>query len=277
MSFANTESATKQNQGEGITAEFIQQSDARADETTARYALMLGDDALMLGQRLGWWISRAPEMEEDVALANIALDLIGHARFFLSYAGTAWDKTEDDLAYFRNEEQFRSARLVEQENGDFGQTIARQFLFSYYQLGLYARLVNSSDTTIAAIAAKALKEAQYHVDHANQWILRLGLGTEESKQRIEDGLYYMWPYVDELFENLPIHEELSPSGVAVLPSSLREEWDERVQYVLREAGLEVPTSKPAMSGQRTGRFSEQRGYILAEMQSLARQHPGATW
>ena len=125
---------------------------------------MLGDDALMLGQRLGWWISRAPEMEEDVALANIALDLIGHARFFLSYAGTAWDKTEDDLAYFRNEEQFRSARLVEQENGDFGQTIARQFLFSYYQLGLYARLVNSSDTTIAAIAAKALKEAQYHVD-----------------------------------------------------------------------------------------------------------------
>lgn len=279
--FAAADSATKQSQGNGITAEDIaarvKESGTPASEAVARYAIMLGDDALILGQRLGWWISRAPEMEEDIALGNIALDLIGHARFLLTYAGTAWDKTEDDLAYFRNEEEFRSVRLVEQDNGDFGQTIARQFLFSHYQYLLYQRLMDSADETLAAIAAKAFKEVQYHVDHANQWILRLGLGTEESKRRLEAGLYYMWPYVDELFEDLDVHTELAEQNIAVLPSSLRAQYDEHVQAVLAKAELEVPAAKAARSGRRTGQFSEHRGYILAEMQSLARQHPGATW
>lgn len=279
--FAAADSATKHTQGTAITAEEIaakaQESGAKASESVANYAVMLGDDALILGQRLGWWISRAPEMEEDIALGNIALDLIGHARFFLTYAGTAWGKTEDDLAYFRNEEEFRSARLVEQDNGDFGQTIARQLLFSHYQYLLYQRLMDSADETLAAIAAKAFKEVQYHVDHANQWILRLGLGTEESKRRIEEGLFYMWPYVDELFEDLPVHAELAEQNIAVLPSSLRGEFDAHIAAVLNKAELEVPAAKPARSGQRTGVFSEHRGFILAEMQSLARQHPGATW
>lgn len=275
--FASVDSATRQTQGDSLTAEEILQSGAQATEDVATYATILGDDALMLGQRLSWWISRAPEMEEDIALGNIALDLIGHTRFLYSYAGTAWGKTEDDLAYFREEEEFRSARLMEQENGDFGQTIARQLLASYYMLGLYTALMDSTDETLAAIAAKAVKEVEYHVDHANQWTLRLGLGTEESKHRISEGLFYMWPYISELFEDLDIHTRLAEQGVAVLPSSLRAEFDERIAHVLTTAGLDIPDSPQAMSGQRTGRFSEQRGYILTELQVLARKHPGATW
>ncbi|KUG51207.1 1,2-phenylacetyl-CoA epoxidase subunit PaaC [Kocuria polaris] len=275
MSFASHDSATRQSAGEAITAEDIAAGGAKAPEDVARYALYLGDDALMLAQRLGWWIARAPELEEDIALANIALDLLGHARFFLSYAGTAWGKTEDDLAYFRDEEEFRSCRLVEQENGDFGQTIARQLIFSYYQYELYRRLVRSSDPTLAAIADKALKEIEYHQDHASQWLLRLALGTEESRRRIEAGLYYMWPYVDELFHDDELIESLG--DVAVRPSSLRADFDTRLKAVLDEAELSVPEVLGAWGGDRSGQFSEQRGHILAEMQVLARQHPGATW
>ena len=275
MSFASHESATRQSAGDAITAEDIRAGGAKAPEDVARYALYLGDDALMLAQRLGWWIARAPELEEDIALANIALDLLGHARFLLTYAGTAWGKTEDDLAYFRDEEEFRSCRLVEQENGDFGQTIARQLIFSYYQYELYRRLVRSSDPTLAAIADKALKEIEYHQDHASQWILRLGLGTEESKRRVQAGLTYMWPYVDELFHDDELVESLG--DVAVLPSSLRADFDRRITAILDEAGLSVPEVLGAWGGDRSGQFSEQRGHILAEMQVLARRHPGATW
>lgn len=275
MSFASHESATRQSAGDAITAEDIRAGGAKAPEDVARYALYLGDDALMLAQRLGWWIARAPELEEDIALANIALDLLGHARFFLTYAGTAWGKTEDDLAYFRDEEEFRSCRLVEQENGDFGQTIARQLIFSYYQYELYRRLVRSTDPTLAAIADKALKEVEYHQDHASQWILRLGLGTEESKRRVQAGLTYMWPYVDELFHDDELVESLG--DVAVLPSSLRADFDRRITAILDEAGLSVPEVLGAWGGDRSGQFSEQRGHILAEMQVLARRHPGATW
>lgn len=275
MSFASNDSATKQSAGNAITAEEIAENGTKASEDVANYALMLGDDALMLGQRLSHWISRAPELEEDIALGNIALDLIGHARFFLTYAGTAWGKTEDDLAYFRDEEEFRSARLVEQENGDFGQTIARQLIFSYYQYELYSALVNSDDETLAAIAAKALKEVQYHQDHAAQWLLRLGIGTEESHRRIQEGLYYMWPYIDELFYDNAVTDALP--GIAVKPSSLREKFDRRIADIISEATLQIPDVKPAWGGDRTGQFSEARGHILAEMQVLARKFPGATW
>ena len=275
MSYASHESATRQSAGDAITAEDIRAGGAKAPEDVARYALYLGDDALMLAQRLGWWIARAPELEEDIALANIALDLLGHARFLLTYAGTAWGKTEDDLAYFRDEEEFRSCRLVEQENGDFGQTIARQLIFSYYQYELYRRLVRSTDPTLAAIADKALKEVEYHQDHASQWILRLGLGTEESRRRVQAGLTYMWPYVDELFHDDELVESLG--DVAVLPSSLRADFDRRITAILDEAGLSVPEVLGAWGGDRSGQFSEQRVHILAEMQVLARRHPGATW
>ncbi|MGQ7787003.1 1,2-phenylacetyl-CoA epoxidase subunit PaaC [Nesterenkonia sp. K-15-9-6] len=275
MSFASHDSATRQSQGEAITPEEIAASDAVADEATARYAMILGDDALMLSQRLSSWISRAPELEEDVALANIALDLLGHARFLLTYAGTAWGKTEDDLAYFRDEEEFRSCRLVEQENGDFGRTIARQLIFSTYQHQLYSRLVHSTDPTLAAIADKALKEVQYHQDHAAQWTLRLGLGTEESSRRIQDGLDSLWSYVEELF--LDVDPIPALGDVAVLPSSLRDDTLHQLQEMIEAAGLTVPEISGAYGSDRTGRFSEQRGFILAEMQVLARQHPGASW
>lgn len=275
--FASADSATKHSQGNALTAEELAATTAQATSQVAEYATLLGDDALILSQRLGWWISRAPEMEEDIALGNIALDLLGHARFFFTYAGTATGRTEDDIAYFRSEEEFRSCRLVEQDNGDFAQTIARQLLFSHYQYGLYSALLNSTDATLTAIAAKAIREVEYHVDHANQWVLRLGLGTEESQRRMREGLNYMWPYLAELFEDLPIHEQLAQSGEAVLPSTLRADFDTSIARVLDAAGLSIPDSKQARSGQRTGAFSEQRGFILAEMQSLARQHPGATW
>jgi ring-1,2-phenylacetyl-CoA epoxidase subunit PaaC len=243
----------------------------------AEYALRLGDDALILAQRLGHWISRAPELEEDVALGNIALDQLGHARSFLSYAGGAWGKSEDDLAYFRREHEFRSAHLFEQPNGDFAVTIARQFLVSYYQYELYRRLTESTDSTLAAIAAKAVKEVDYHRDHSAQWILRLAGGTDESRRRMIHGLRLMWPYVNEIFDDDELVIRLAQSGIAVAPSSVRNDFDQLTGQILAEAQLEVPNVPAAPGGGRRGRHSEHLGYILAEMQVLAREHPGASW
>jgi len=244
-------------------------------EDVAGYALRLGDDALVLAQRLGWWVSRAPELEEDVALGNIALDLLGHARSFLTYAGSASGRTEDDLAYFRSESEFRSAHLVEQPNGDFARTIARQLVVSTFQYLLYDQLQHSADATLAAISAKALKEVDYHQDHACQWVLRLGQGTDESRRRMLKGLELTWPYVAELFDDDELVGRLE--GVAVRPSSLRAEFDRRVAEVLAEADLEVEDVPRASGGGRGGLHSEYLGPLLAEMQVLAREHPGARW
>ncbi|MBA4103892.1 MAG: phenylacetate-CoA oxygenase subunit PaaI, partial [Arthrobacter sp.] len=256
---------------------------AKPSEDTAEYALRLGDDALILAQRLGHWISRAPELEEDIALGNIALDQLGHARSFLSYAGGAMTnddgsaRSEDDLAYFRREHEFRSVQLFEQPNGDFAATIARQFVVSYYQFLLYSRLTESKDATLAAIAAKAVKEVDYHRDHAAQWVLRLAGGTEESRKRMIHGFRIMWPYVEELFRDDDLTGRLAEAGIAVAPSSLKEDFDRLTGEVLTEAGLEVPDVPAAPGGGRQGRHSEHLGYILAEMQVLAREHPGASW
>ena len=269
------DSATRITPGNALRPEDIAASELHAPEDVAEYALRLGDDALILAQRLGWWISRAPELEEDVALANIGLDLIGHARSFLTYAGTAWGKTEDDLAYWREETEFRSAHIVEQPNGDFADTIARQLIVSFFQYELYTALLESSDETIAAIAAKAVKEVDYHRDHSAQWVLRLGLGTDESRRRMTRSLEKIWPYVNELFVDDELVEKLD--GVAVRPSSLKPAFDAKVGAVLAEAELQVPEVQPAPGGGRRGQHSEHLGYILAEMQVLARQHPGATW
>jgi ring-1,2-phenylacetyl-CoA epoxidase subunit PaaC len=246
-------------------------------EDVAEYALRLGDDALILAQRLGHWISRAPELEEDVALGNIALDQLGHARSFLSYAGGAWEKSEDDLAYFRREHEFRSAHLFEQPNGDFAVTIARQFVVSYYQFELYRRLTESTDATLAAIAAKAVKEVDYHRDHSAQWVLRLAQGTDESRRRMIHGLKLIWPYVGELFQDDELVTRLAEAGAAVEPSSLKADFDRLTGEVLTEAELEVPDVPFAPGGGRRGKHSEHLGYILAEMQVLAREHPGASW
>lgn len=246
-------------------------------EDAAEFAVRLGDDALILAQRLGHWISRAPELEEDVALGNIALDQLGHARSFLSYAGGAWGKSEDDLAYFRREPEFRSAHLFEQPNGDFAVTIARQFVVSYYQFELYRRLTESTDSILSAIAAKAVKEVDYHRDHSAQWVLRLALGTEESRRRIQHAFKLIWPYVDELFQDDELTTRLAETAVAVEPSSMRGDFDRLTGEVLAEAELEVPQVPAAPGGGRRGRHSEHLGYILAEMQVLAREHPGAKW
>jgi ring-1,2-phenylacetyl-CoA epoxidase subunit PaaC len=244
-------------------------------DPVARYALGLGDDALILSQRLGEWIANAPELEEDVALANIALDLLGHARSLLSYAGSAWGRTEDDLAYFRDEPEFRCRQLFEQPIGDFGQTIARQLLASVTFLGTYRQLTLSADPTLAAIAGKAVKEVDYHLDHSVQWLLRLGLGTDESHRRMQAGLDAMWPFVDELFRPEPDADELR--GIAADPSVLRDEFDALVPALIRDAGLEVPVGPAARGGGRQGVHSEAFGPLLAELQVLARAHPGAQW
>ncbi len=246
-----------------------------ASADIAEYALRLGDDALILSQQLGAWISRAPELEEDVALGNIALDLLGHARSFLHYAGSYDGRSEDDLAFFRDEPEFRCAWIVQQPNGDFAQTIARQFVVATYMFELYSALRASSDETIAAIAEKSLKEVDYHRDHAVQWMLRLAGGTEESRARIIRAIGDVWPYVDELFRDDDLIDRLGDA--AARPSSLRPAFDRVVDTVFAEADVSVPAVMSSSAGGRDGAHATPLGHILAEMQVLARRHPGATW
>lgn len=276
-----TASATRITPGNALRPEDIalavNRGSAKPSEDAAEFALRLGDDALILAQRLGHWISRAPELEEDVALGNIALDELGHARSFLSYAGGLDGRSEDDLAYFRREHEFRSAALFEQPNGDFAVTIARQFVVSYYQFELYRRLTSSTDSTLAGIAAKAVKEVDYHRDHSAQWVLRLALGTDESRRRMIQAFKVVWPFVDELFRDDELTGRLSEAGAAPQPSSLREDFDRLTGEILAEAELEVPNVQPSPGGGRRGLHSEHLGYILAEMQVLAREYPGANW
>ena len=243
------------------------------------YALQLGDDALVMAQRLAEWVSRAPELEEDVALANIALDLLGQARALLSYAGEVEGRgrTEDDLAYFRDEREFSNLQITELGCRDFGEAIARLLAFSGYQFELYQRLQHSRDEILAAVAAKAVKEVAYHRDHATQWTLRLGDGTEESHRRMQAGLVRVWPYTDEMFRADPAGQALAADGRAVDAVDLRPAWADYVTGVLREATLTWPETAAAPGGGRQGRHTEQLGHLLAEMQYLARCHPGARW
>ncbi|SBS72020.1 1,2-phenylacetyl-CoA epoxidase subunit PaaC [uncultured Microbacterium sp.] len=258
-----------------LSAELAGAEGRAATAEVAAYALWLGDDALILAQQLAGWIARAPELEEDMALGNIALDLLGHARSLLHYAGTFDGRTEDDLAYFRDEPEFRCAWLFAQPNGDFAQTIARQLVASAYLFELYAALAGSADETLAAVAAKAVKEVEYHRDHAVQWTLRLAGGTDESRRRMIRAVGDVWPYVDELFRDTPLIDALE--GVAVRPSSLRAPFDAVIAAVFAEAELETPAVQPSAAGGRHGRHFPQLAFLLAEMQVLARRHPGATW
>src|SRR6185437_16008112 len=192
------------------------------------YALRLGDDALVLSQRLSEWASRAPEIEEDIALTNIALDLLGQARALLDYAAVVEGGTrdEDDLAYLRTEREFCNVHLVEQENGDFAHTVARQLFFSTYQLALYEELISSTDELLAGVAAKGVKEAAYHRDHATQWVMRLGDGTDESHRRMQAAVDRLWPYTAELFDADDVEKTLALQGAAVDPSTLSSRWDD---------------------------------------------------
>ncbi|MFJ5675488.1 1,2-phenylacetyl-CoA epoxidase subunit PaaC [Streptomyces sp. NPDC093097] len=235
---------------------------------TATPALPLGDDALILSHRLGEWAGNAPVLEEEVALANIALDLLGQARILLSLAGD-----EDELAYLREERQFRNLQLVEQPNGDFAHTIARQLYFSTYQELLYGHLA-TTEGELAPLAAKAVKETAYHRDHATQWTERLGDGTDESRTRMQRALNALWRYTGELFD--PVE------GLEHLPwQPLRDEWTARITATLERATLSVPEGPQhgawTAGGGRQGLHTEPFGRLLAEMQHLHRSHPGAAW
>lgn len=235
------------------------------------YVLGLADDALISAQRMGWWISRAPQLEEDLALANIGLDQLGQARSLLTYAGEleGAGRSEDDLAYLRDDRDFRNVWLVERPQTDFGVAMARLLVFSAWQAELYAALALGEDPTLAAIAGKAVKEVAYHLDHASRWVVRLGDGTEESHARMQAALEAEWPYVEELFG--PV------DGAVVDPVSVRDAVLTTVESVLAEATLVVPQVAPARGGGRRGLHTEDLGYLLAEMQHLHRSHPGATW
>jgi ring-1,2-phenylacetyl-CoA epoxidase subunit PaaC len=245
----------------------------------ATYALRLGDDALVLAQRLSEWSARAPELEEDLALTNIALDLLGQARQLLTRAGEleGEGRDEDDLAYLRGDREFLNTLIVEQPNGDFARTIARQLMFSTYQLALYDRLRDSADPVISGVAEKAVKEVAYHRDHAREWTLRLGDGTEESHRRMQEGVDWMWPLAAELFEHDALAERLVAEGIAADARELRPAWEHYVGGVLEEATLERPDTTYAATGGRRGEHSEALGHLLAVMQSTHRAYPGATW
>jgi len=246
-------------------------------EPLVSYVLGLADDALVSAQRMGWWISRAPQLEEDVALANIGLDQLGQARALLAYAGVVEGagRSEDDLAYLRDERDFRNVWLVERAQADFGVAMARLLVFAAWQSELYAALARSTDATLSGVAGKAVKEVAYHLDHARHWVVRLGDGTDESHARMQAALEAEWPYVEELFG--PVDAGLVAAGVAVDPAGLRPAVLAVVEDVLAEATLVVPQVRPATGGGRAGLHTEEMGYLLAEMQHLHRSHPGATW
>jgi ring-1,2-phenylacetyl-CoA epoxidase subunit PaaC len=252
---------------------------ATARHELAEYTLRLGDDALIHAQRLGEWIAASPQLEEDVAMGNIALDQLGQARTLLAYAGEVEGagRGEDDLAYLRDERAFYNCQLVELPNADFGFTVARLLVFAAYQCELYARLASSADATLAAIAAKAVKEVDYHRDHATQWTLRLGDGTDESHRRMQRAVDDVWRYVPELFESDALVGSERLRGVAVDPAAIEAPALAYVDGVLREATLERPETNVRHTGGRSGVHTEHLGYLLAEMQVLARAHPGASW
>ncbi len=249
----------------------------------AAYCLMLGDDALIFSHRLQQWLAAAPELEEETALANIALDLLGQARLLLSRAGRAdgSGRTEDDYAFGRGEREFRNVRLAEGSDADFGGLIARLLVFSSWRLALLGRLTGSADPVLAAVAAIGVREASYHRDYAAQWAVRLGDGTEYSRDRMQAGLASVAPLVPELFTATEVEARLAAAGVAVDPAALRAEFDGVLAAVLASGDLGWP-ELPALAGVagqagRDGVHTEAMGYLLAELQSVARAHPGATW
>jgi ring-1,2-phenylacetyl-CoA epoxidase subunit PaaC len=237
-----------------------------------RQLLCLADDALILGHRLSEWTGRAPTLEEELALANIALDLIGQARALYSYAGTLTGHTEDQLAYLRDAPAWRNCLLVELPNGDFAFSIVRLLLVSAFVDPFWRGAIASTDSTIAAVAAKAEKETAYHLRHAAEWLIRLGDGTAESHRRPQTALDDLWPYTGELFTAVA-----GDTGTAPDPISLRDTWNATVDSVLARATLERPQDGWMQSGGRDGRHTEHLGHLLADMQFLQRSYPGATW
>ncbi|RIK87134.1 MAG: phenylacetate-CoA oxygenase subunit PaaI [Hyphomicrobiales bacterium] len=243
------------------------------------FLLRMGDNALVLGHRVSEWCGHAPVLEEDIALANTALDLIGQTQLWLGLAGEVegQGRSADNLAYLRDAHEFRNLLLVELPNGDFGRTLMRQFLFDAWHLPMLKALAASSDPRVAEIAAKAVKEVAYHVERSADLVIRLGDGTEESHARMQAALDELWPYTGEMFLSDAADEAVAAAGIAPAPASLREGWRDTVAAVLAEATLKEPAGAYAHKGGRSGRHTEHLGYILAEMQFLQRAYPGSTW
>ncbi len=244
-----------------------------------RYVLRLADTNLVLAQRLGEWVGHAPALEEDLGLANISLDLLGQARLLLAHAGEleGRGRNEDSLAYLREESEYLNLTLVEQPNGDFGDTIVRQCLFDAWQLGLYESLAQSKDARLAAIAVKGTREAAYHLRYSGGWLVRLGDGTAESHARAGASLARLWPFTNELFDADDLDRHIATEGIGPLPESLLAGWSRRIDEILAQATLARPAPSTFGWYGKQGRHSEHLGYLLAEMQSLHRAHPGATW
>jgi ring-1,2-phenylacetyl-CoA epoxidase subunit PaaC len=243
------------------------------------YALRRADDALILGHRLSEWCGHAPMLEEDMALANMGLDLLGQARELYAYAAKVEAKgnDEDSFAYLRDVRQYRNLLLLEQPNGDFARTMVRQFFYSVFADLYWRAMMKSDDTTLAAIAAKSEKESAYHVRHTSEWVVRLGDGTEESHRRAQTAIDDLWAFTGEMFAVDDSERGLIEAGVAVDPATLRPQWLATVSNVLAEATLVSPTSDWMQQGGRSGRHSEHLGHLLSELQSMQRTFPGATW
>ncbi|MCK0151350.1 phenylacetate-CoA oxygenase subunit PaaC [Marivita sp. S6314] len=254
---------------------------ASVDQTQLfEFLCRMGDNTLVLGHRVSEWCGHAPVLEEDIALANTALDLIGQTQMWLGYAGDVEGKgrTADDLAMLRDVWDFRNVLLVEQPNGDFGQTMMRQFLFDAWHLAMLKALTASSNEQIAAIAAKSVKEVQYHVERSGDTVIGLGDGTSESHKRMQDALNLLWPYVGEMFVADAVDDAMAQAGIAPDLASLRAEFDAHVGGVLAEATLTIPDGKFTHKGGKSGfQHSEHLGHLLTQMQWLQRAYPGATW
>jgi ring-1,2-phenylacetyl-CoA epoxidase subunit PaaC len=243
------------------------------------FLLRTGDNTLILGHRVSEWCGHSPVLEEDIALANVALDLIGQTQLWLGLAGEVEGKgrTADNLAYLRDASEFRNVLLVERPNGDFGMTLMRQFLFDAWHFELLTALQVSSDKRVAEIAAKALKEVSYHLERSADLVIRLGDGTDESRRRMQNALDELWSYTGEQFVTDACDEALAAAGIAPTPASLKPKWDATVGRVLGEATLTAPSSAYVHKGGKRGVHTEHLGFILADMQFLQRAYPGATW
>jgi ring-1,2-phenylacetyl-CoA epoxidase subunit PaaC len=243
------------------------------------YLLRLGDNTLVLAQRISEWCGHGPVLEQDIALTNIALDLLGQTRMYLTYAGELEGKgrSEDDLAYFRDTHQFRNCLLVERPNGDFGQTITRQFFFDAFNFYQLQALRQSNDQRLADIAEKALKEATYHLRFSSEWMIRLGDGTELSKQKMQAAVNLLWPFTGELTTPDALDQEMAKQGIAPNLLEIKILWEKKVAETLEEATLILPTGTWMQSGGKQGKHSEHLGFLLAEMQHIQRTYPGQVW
>lgn len=243
------------------------------------YTLRLADTTLILGHRLSEWCGHGPVLEEDIAMANMALDLIGQARSFYDYAGLVEGKGRDEnaLAYTRNEPEWKNLLISEQPNGDFAVTVMRQLLVAAFLHPYFRALANSKDTALAGIAAKATKEMAYHLRHCGEWIIRLGDGTEESHRRCVDALADLWPFTGEMFEVDAGERALIDAGIAVDPASVRGEWEKTLDHVFAEATLSRPADGWMQTGGAKGRHTEHLGHILSELQFMQRSYPGMSW